>query len=56
MPLPQIIDRSISEYIRQKAADYGIEVDSVGVIVEAKKNDIEAGLALFYVSGERKML
>jgi uncharacterized membrane protein YqiK len=25
------IDRSISEYIRQKAADYGIEVDSVGV-------------------------
>ncbi|MEH1928806.1 hypothetical protein [Nostoc sp.] len=44
MPLPQIIDRSISEYIRQKAADYGIEVDSVGVIVEAKKNDIEAGL------------
>ncbi|MGV0106302.1 SPFH domain / Band 7 family protein [Nostoc sp. DSM 114160] len=25
------MDRSISEYIRQKAADYGIEVDSVGV-------------------------
>ncbi|BAY21521.1 SPFH domain, Band 7 family protein [Calothrix sp. NIES-2100] len=25
------IDRSISEYIRQKTADYGIEVDSVGV-------------------------
>ncbi len=25
------IDRNISEYIRQKAADYGIEVDSVGV-------------------------
>ncbi|MDF5724097.1 MAG: slipin family protein [Rhizonema sp. PD37] len=25
------IDRSISEYIRQKIADYGIEVDSVGV-------------------------
>ncbi|MEH2308894.1 slipin family protein [Nostoc sp.] len=25
------IDRSVSEYIRQKAADYGIEVDSVGV-------------------------
>ncbi|MBD2536188.1 slipin family protein [Nostoc flagelliforme FACHB-838] len=25
------IDKSISEYIRQKAADYGIEVDSVGV-------------------------
>ncbi|MBN3948244.1 MAG: hypothetical protein HWQ38_18060 [Nostoc sp. NMS7] len=44
VPLPQIIDRSISEYIRQKAADYGIEVDSVNVIVEAKKNDIEAGL------------
>jgi len=25
------IDRSISEYIRQKTADYGIEIDSVGV-------------------------
>ncbi|TAE61087.1 MAG: slipin family protein [Nostocales cyanobacterium] len=25
------IDRSISEYIRQKASEYGIEVDSVGV-------------------------
>ncbi|GAB1537996.1 hypothetical protein NUACC21_06520 [Scytonema sp. NUACC21] len=25
------IDRSVSEYIRQKTADYGIEVDSVGV-------------------------
>jgi regulator of protease activity HflC (stomatin/prohibitin superfamily) len=25
------IDRSISEYISQKTADYGIEIDSVGV-------------------------
>ena len=25
------IDRSISEYIREKASEYGIEVDSVGV-------------------------